>query len=63
MVDIAALSMMSSNVRVQQEASVLLMRKVMETAAQNNQGMQQIIQSVAGQSLDPNLGNSVDISV
>ena len=61
--DIAALSAVSSNVKVQQEASVLLMRKVMDVAEQNNQGMQRILQSATGQSMDPKLGKTIDVSV
>ena len=61
--DIAALSAVSANAKVQQEASVLLMRKVMDVAEQNNQGMQRILQSATGQSIDPKLGKTIDVSV
>lgn len=53
--DIAALSTVSANVRIQQEVSVLNMKRAMELTEQNGQGIQQLIQSV-GQSLEPHLG-------
>lgn len=60
--DIAVLSTVSANVRIQQEVSVLNMKRAMELTEQNGQGIQQLIQSV-GQSLEPHLGKNVDIAI
>jgi len=61
--DIAALSTVSANVRIQQEVSVLNMKRAMELTEQNGQGVQQLIQSTQGQSLEPQLGKNVDIAI
>lgn len=61
--DIAALSTVAAGVRLQQEVSVLTMKKAMDTAEQNSQAMLQVFQASTGASLDPNLGKNIDIKI
>ena len=61
--DIAALSMVSANMQVRQDASILMLRKAMETTEANSIGLQQMMQPPVAQSIDPKLGNRIDISV
>lgn len=61
--DMAALSTVSANVRVQQEVGVLTMKKAMDLAEQNGQAVQQLIQSSPRQSFESHLGKNVDIAI
>ncbi len=55
--DIAALSMSLSQMKVAQEASVSVMKLAMDTA----QGQMQDFTKAMEQSVNPNLGTSIDI--
>ncbi|WP_313568851.1 YjfB family protein [Acetoanaerobium noterae] len=55
--DIAALSMSLSQMKVAQEASVSVMKLAMDTA----QGQMQDLTKIMEQSVNPNLGTSIDI--
>lgn len=55
--DIAALSMSLSQMKVAQEASVSVMKLAMDTA----QGQMQDFTKIMEQSVNPNLGTSIDI--
>ena len=55
--DIAALSMSLSQMKVAQEASVSVMKLAMDTV----QGQMQDLTKIIEQSVNPNLGTSIDI--
>ncbi|WP_313018140.1 YjfB family protein [Acetoanaerobium noterae] len=55
--DIAALSMSISQMKVAQEASVSVMKLAMDTA----QGQMQDFTKIMEQSVNPNLGTNIDI--
>lgn len=57
--DIAALSMAMSTSKLQQEASIAILSKTLDTAETTGEGMIKIME----QSVTPNLGNSIDISI
>lgn len=57
--DIAALSMNLSHMKVAQEVSVSLMKLVMDTAKSQMQDFTQVME----QSVNPNLGTKIDIKV
>lgn len=60
--DIAALSTMLSQTNMNQQASLSVMKMAMNTAEQNGQAMQELMQTAqAPVSLEPHLGNSVDV--
>ncbi|WP_243290297.1 YjfB family protein [Bacillus sp. FJAT-47783] len=60
--DIAALSVMLGQTNVNQQASLSVMKMAMDTAEQNGQAMQQLLQTTqAPVSLEPHLGHSVDV--
>lgn len=60
--DIAALATVATQVKVNQQADILMMKKVMDTASEQSQGLLQLLGS--GPALSPShLGNSIDISV
>lgn len=61
--DIAALSVVSAQTSAQNAASIMLMRKTMDTMEQNGQGVINLLQSVSPAVSLPHLGNSVDISI
>ncbi|MCE5220768.1 MAG: YjfB family protein [Clostridium sp.] len=58
--DIAVLSMIMSQSRVQQDAGIAVMKMAMDTGKENANQMTEMIKNVA---LDPNLGNHIDVSV
>lgn len=58
--DIAMLSMIISQSRVQQDAGIAVMKMAMDTGKENATQMTEMIKNVA---VDPNLGNHIDISV
>lgn len=59
--DIAALSTAAAQASVNQQANILMMKKVMDTAAEQNQGLLQLMG--AAPALSPaHLGNNIDIS-
>ena len=57
--DIAALSVVMAQGQVQQQASVSLAAKVMDTAEVNAQNLIQMME----QSVNPNLGQSIDLKL
>lgn len=60
--DIAALSAMASMSKVQNQASIMIMRKVMDTSQQNGQAITDLLSS-SGPNLSPaHLGQTIDIS-
>ena len=58
--DIAQLSMVMSQARVQQSAGIAVMKMAMDTGKENATQMTEMIKNSA---VDPNLGNHLDISV
>lgn len=58
--DIAALSMVLSQSKVQTEASIAVMKKAMDTGRENATQMTEMIKNVA---VDPDLGNHIDASI
>ncbi|GEQ20115.1 hypothetical protein CBU02nite_06210 [Clostridium butyricum] len=58
--DIAALSMIMSQSRVQQSAGIAVMKMAMDTGKETATQMTEMIKNVA---VDPNLGNHIDVSV
>jgi hypothetical protein len=58
--DIAALSMAMSQSRVQESAGIAVMKMAMDTGKENAVQMTEMMKNV---SLDPNLGNNIDVSV
>lgn len=59
--DIAALSVLSKQLSVQDAASIMVLKKCLDTAEQNGQGVVNLI-NASSVSL-PHLGKSVDISI
>lgn len=59
--DIAALATASSLSNVQDQASVLIMRKAMDVATQNGQALLGLLDTIPKMS-PPHLGQAVDIS-
>lgn len=63
--DIAALSMALSQMNVRQEASVSIMKKTMDQAESNGQGVVKMLQessvSAMEQSVRPHIGSQLDI--
>lgn len=60
--DIAALATVNSQANIQSQASILVLKKAMDTAAQQGQDMAQLLSTTAVPAL-PHLGTSVDISI
>jgi hypothetical protein len=60
-VDIAALSIMSSQNNVQNQASILMMRKILDTTQQNGQATIDLLASASPKLSPDHLGNSIDI--
>ena len=58
--DIAQLSMVMSQARVQQSAGIAVMKMAMDTGKENATQMTEMIKNSA---VDPNLGNHLDVSV
>ena len=58
--DIAALSMVMSQERVQQSAGIAVMKMAMDTGKENATQMTEMIKNTA---VDPNLGSHLDVSV
>lgn len=62
--DIAAISMMSSQINVSNQADILMLKKVMNTATeQQADGLMQLMSATAPSISPPNLGNNIDIAV
>lgn len=60
--DIAALATVAAQSNVSQQASILMMKKVMDTATDQSQSLLQLMG--AGPALSPaHLGNTIDISI
>lgn len=57
--DIAALSMAMNQSRVQESASIAVMKIAMNTGKDNATQMAEMISNLA---VDPNLGNNLDVS-
>lgn len=58
--DIAALSMVMSQSRVQESASIEVMNMAIDTGKQN---ALQMVELISNSVVDPNLGNNLDVSV
>jgi len=58
--DIAALSMIMSQSRVQESAGIAVMKMAMDTGKENVTQITEIMNSVA---VDSNLGNHIDVSI
>ena len=61
--DIAALSLVNSQANIQNQASILVLRKAMDTASQQGQDTVNMLSTAAVPPSLPNLGNNIDISV
>lgn len=61
--DIGALSMMSSQIDVSNQATMLVLKKAMNTATEQTDGLMQLISATDTPVSPPNLGNNIDISV
>lgn len=61
--DIAALSMGMSQMQVAQQASVSVMKMAMDTGTEQMTDMMEMVESVAGPSPDPNIGQLLDVTV
>lgn len=62
--DIAAASVALNQGQVQQQASLMVMRKVMDTAEQNGQALTDMLAATPAPRISPaHLGQQVDISV
>jgi hypothetical protein len=60
--DIAALATVAAQANVSQQASILMMKKVMDTATDQSQSLLQLMGT--GPALSPaHLGNTIDISI
>ena len=57
--DIAALSMIMSQSRVQESAGIAVMKMAMNTGKEN---ATQITEMINNSAVDPNLGNHIDVS-
>lgn len=60
--DIAAISTMSAQGKVQNQSSLLMMRKVMDTSEQNGQAVLDLLASISPRVSPPYLGQTIDIS-
>ena len=59
--DVAAVSVMASQYKVQQSAAVLVMKKAMDTARDNGTDLiEMMLESSLPESIDPYLGNNID---
>ena len=61
--DVAALSTMSSQMNVSNQAGILMLKKVMNTATEQADGLMLLMAATAPSISPPNLGNNIDISV
>lgn len=61
--DIAALATMSSQIKVANQASILVLKQAMNASAQQADGLMQLMDVTAPSVSPPNLGNNIDISV
>lgn len=61
--DIAAFSIMSSQMNVANQASILVLKQAMNTSAQQSDGLLQVMNAGSASISPPNLGNNIDISV
>jgi hypothetical protein len=65
--DIAALSMALSQMSVRQEASVSIMKKTMDQAESNGEGVVKMLQDSSvkamEQSVRPHIGRSIDVKL
>ncbi|QDR82835.1 YjfB family protein [Sporomusa termitida] len=61
--DIAALSSAASQMNVSNQASILVMKKVMDAASAQNQGLLELLPATAARISPSHLGNSINISV
>ncbi|WP_041671344.1 YjfB family protein [Acetobacterium woodii] len=61
--DIAALSMGMSQMQVAQQASVSVMKMAMDTGSEQMTEMVKMVDSGAGPSPDPNIGQFLDVTV
>ncbi|MPN59532.1 hypothetical protein SDC9_207253 [bioreactor metagenome] len=60
--DIAALSIVSTQASAQNAASIMVLKKSMDTLEQNGQGLVNLINASAPIISPPHLGKSIDIS-
>lgn len=64
--DIAAMSTILSQAKIQQQASISVMKMAMDNGQQTNQllkDMLKVNKNITKQSLDPNLGRVLDIRI
>lgn len=64
--DIAALSIVMSQAKVQQDAGVSLLRMAMQNASRNGEDFAQMLESTARvmeQSVQPYIGKNIDVSI
>lgn len=63
--DIAALSMITSQAQLKQDVGVAMMKKVMNTAEQNSGAVKDMLESIPNASAAnmPHMGNSIDVRV
>lgn len=64
--DIAALSIVSNQVQLKQEASLSVMKMVMNTSTEQTQAMLEMASGLSQEmelSVNPSLGRSIDVSV
>ncbi|HBV98690.1 MAG: hypothetical protein JL50_17320 [Peptococcaceae bacterium BICA1-7] len=58
--DIAAMSIAASQYKLQEIASIMIMKKAMSSARQDGDSLVRMIDQSAVESYDPNLGNNID---
>lgn len=61
--DIAALSVISTQSSTQNAASIMIMKKTMDTMVQDGQGVINLLQSTAPSASLPHIGKNIDISI
>lgn len=64
--DIAALSIVSNQVQLKQEASLSVMKMVMDTSTEQTQAMLEMASGLSGEmelSVNPSLGRNINVSV
>lgn len=61
--DIAALATTASQTRINNQASILVMKKAMDTASDQSQGLLALMSTATPSISLPHLGNNIDISV
>jgi hypothetical protein len=61
--DIAALATGMSQGQLLTNASILVMKKVMDTTTEQSQDLIQLMSALAAPASPPHLGNNIDISV